>query len=65
MQIITSLCIHISFYTLIHFKIKTQKLNTNLNNIFYMNVKFYELLSEIDNVLPKGECTKCNLTMSA
>ena len=35
---------------------------TNLNNRFYMNIKFDELLSEISNVLRKGEF---KLTMSA
>ena len=41
--------------TLTHFRPSTQKSNTNLNNIFYMNIKFEEMLSEIDNVLQKGE----------
>ena len=41
----------------------TQKLNTNLNKLFfYMNIKFDELLSETDNALQKEEF---NLTTSA
>ena len=36
--------------------------NTILNIIFYINIKFDELLSEIDNVYKNGEF---NLTMSA
>ena len=44
-----------SSYILIHFRPSTQKLNTNLNNLFYMNIKSDEMLSEIDNVLQKGE----------
>ena len=31
----------------------TQKSNTNLNNLLFMNMKFDELLSEISNVLQK------------
>ena len=55
-------CFSVTFYTLIHFRLSTQKSNTNLNNHFYMDIKFDELFSEIDNVLQKGEL---NLTMSA
>ena len=40
----------------------TEKSNTNLNNLFYMNIKSDEILSEIDNVLQNEEF---NLTMSA
>ena len=39
----------------------TQKSNTNLNNLFYMNIKSDKIVNEIDNGLPKEEC---NLTMS-
>ena len=54
---------HVTLYILIHFRSSTQKSNTNLNNLFfYMNIKFDELLSEIDNVSQKGEF---KLTMSA
>ena len=44
----------------IHFWLSTQKSNTNLNNILYINIKYDELLSEIDNVYKNGEF---NLTM--
>ena len=39
-----------TLYTLIHFKSSTMKSNTNLNNLFYMNIKSDEMFSEIDNV---------------
>ena len=42
-------------YTLTHFWLSAQKLNTNLNNLFHMNIKFDELLGKIDNVLQKME----------
>ena len=34
-----------------HFWLGTQKSNTNLNNLFFKNIKFDELLSENGNVL--------------
>ena len=37
------------------------EVNTNLNNIVYINIKFDELLSELDYVYKNGEF---NLTMS-
>ena len=51
----TSLFSHVILYILIHFRSSTQKSNTNFNNLVYMNIKFDKLLSEIDNVLQKGE----------
>ena len=51
----TSLFCHVTLYILVHFRSSTQKSNTNFNNLFYMNIKFDKLLSEIDNVLQKGE----------
>ena len=51
-----------TLYTLLHFWLGTQKSHTNLNNLFFMNIKVAELLSEIGNVLQKGEF---NLTISA
>ena len=51
----TLLLSHVSLYILIHFRSSTQKSNTIFNNLFYMNIKFDKLLSEIDNVLQKGE----------
>ena len=47
---------------MIHFWRGTQKLNTILNNLLCINIKFDELLNEIDDVLQKGEI---NLTMLA
>ena len=58
----TSLLFIVTLYTLRHFSLSTQKSNTNLNNIFYIIIKFDELLSEIDNVYKNGEL---NLTMLA
>ena len=58
----TSLFFNVTLYTLLHFWLSTQKSNTNLNDLFYMNIKFDKLLSEIVNVLQKGEF---KLTMSA
>ena len=46
-----------------YYNIKTCNLvwsNTIFNNLFYINIKFDQLLSEIDNVLQKKEF---NLTM--
>ena len=40
-----------------HFWLSTQKSYTNLNNIFYMNIKFDKLVSEIDNVYKKASLT--------
>ena len=37
----------VTFY---YFWLGTQRSNTNFNNIFFMNIKFDKLLSEIDNV---------------
>ena len=51
----TSLFFIVTFYTLRHFWLSTQKSNTNFNNLFYMNIKFDKPLSEIVNVLQKGE----------
>ena len=42
---------NVALYTLLHFLLGTQKSNTILNNLFYMNIKFDQLLSEIDHVL--------------
>ena len=41
---------HDTFYTLIHFTPSTSKSNSNLNNLFYINIKSDKMLSEIDNV---------------
>ena len=41
----------VTLYTLIHFWLSTQKSNTNLNNLFFKNIKFDELLIEIGNFL--------------
>ena len=49
----TSLLFNVTLYTLAHFWLSTQKSNINLDIFFYMNVKFDELLNEIDNVLQK------------
>ena len=49
-----SLFFNVTFYTLIHFWLGKQKSNTRLN-IFFMNIKFYELLNDIGNVLQKKE----------
>ena len=49
----TSLFFNVTFYTWIHFWLGTHKSNTILNNLFFMNIKFVELLSEIDNVWQK------------
>ena len=57
-----SLFFIVTLYTLRHFWLKAQMSNTILNIIFYINIKFDELLSEIDNVYKNGEF---NLTMSA
>ena len=57
----TSLVSHVTLYFLLHSRSSTQKSNTNFNNLFYMNIKFDKPLSEIDNVLQKGEL---KLTMS-
>ena len=46
---------HVTLYILMLFRSNTQKSNTNFNNLFYINIKFDKLLSEIDNVLQKGE----------
>ena len=46
---------HVTLYILIHFRSSTQKSNTNLNNLFYMNITFDKLMSEIDNIVQKGE----------
>ena len=51
----TSLIFHVTLYIFIHFRSSTKKSNTNLNNLFYMNIKFDKLLSDIENVLQKGE----------
>ena len=50
----TSLFFLVTLYTLIHFWLSTQKLNINLNKIFYINIKFDELLSEVDTVYKIG-----------
>ena len=39
---------------LLYFWLGTQKSNTNFNILFFKNIKFDELLSEIGNVLPIG-----------
>ena len=49
----TSLLFKVTLYILIHFWLGTQKSNTNLNNLLFMNIKLDELLSEISNVLQK------------
>ena len=49
----TSLFSHVTLYILLHFKSGTQKSNTNVINLFYMNIQFDKLLSEIDNVFKK------------
>ena len=51
----TSLFFNVTFYTLIHFWLGKQKSNTNLHNLFFMNIKFDELImmSEIGHVLQK------------
>ena len=43
-------CYSLYFITLLA---STQKSNTNLHNLFFKNIKFDELLSEIGNVLQK------------
>ena len=45
-----------------YFWLGTQKSTDNLNNLSYMNIISDDLLSNIDNVLQKGEF---NLTVSA
>ena len=50
---ITSLFFIVTLYTLIHLWLGIQKSYTNFNNLFFMNIKFSELLSEIGNVLQK------------
>ena len=47
----TSLFFNELLYTLIHFRQGTQKSTYNINSIFYMTIKFDELLSKIDSVL--------------
>ena len=51
----TSLFFHGTLFYFDTFEVKYTefKYNTNLNNLFYINIKFDELLSEIDNVLQK------------
>ena len=51
----TSLFFNVTLYTLVLCWLGTQKSNTNLNNGFYTSFRFDKLLSEIDNVLQKGE----------
>ena len=48
----TSLVFNVTRYTLIHNWLFTQKPNSDLNDRFYMNMKFDKLLSKIDNVSP-------------
>ena len=47
----SQLFINVTLYTLIHFWLGTQTSNTNLIHLFFMNIKYDELLSEIGNVL--------------
>ena len=47
----SQLFFNVTLYTLIHFWLGTQKSNTNLIHLFFMNIKYDELLSEIGNVL--------------
>ena len=51
----TSLFFSVTLYTFILFWLGIQKSNTNLNNLFFMNIKFDEMLSEIGNVFAKKE----------
>ena len=44
---------NVTLYTLIHLWLGIQKSYTNLNNLFFMNIKFNELFSEIGKVLQK------------
>ena len=44
----TSLFYNVTLYASIHYWLGTQKSHTNFNNLFYMNIKFEEQLSEID-----------------
>ena len=45
----------VTLYTLRYFWLSTQKLHTNLNKIFYIHIKFDELLSQ--NVKVGGNCS--------
>ena len=47
----SQLFFNVTLYTLIHFWLGTQKSNTNLIHLFFMNIEYDELLSEIGNVL--------------
>ena len=47
----SQLFFNVTLYTLIHFWLGTQKSNTNLIHLFFMNIEYDEMLSEIGNVL--------------